>query len=428
MSDPRELAFSAIKNSLSQRGFLTIPAADNLSAADIPFVNMLCLTAVRNLTGIQLILKDFLRKKLPPKARDAWYLLLLGTTELLYMRTPDYAVINSYVNLAKKLTDRYVANMVNAVLRNISRQKEELRANEYPFFPDNFRTILKQDYAPETIKKIEQAARSEPPLTISVKKDTADWAQRLNGTHIAGNSLKIDNAGQITALDGYADGAWWVQDFAASLAVTALSPLSGMRVLDLCAAPSGKTAQLLSAGANVTSLDSSAERLKTLRENISRLQLPMPEIINDDAARFLQNYNGPRFDAIILDAPCSATGIFRRHPELIHFKDKNDTAKQAALQKKILEQISCALKPDGILIYCVCSIAKCEGERQIRRFLETHPDFKAVPITEKDLHPRPGISLRELITKEGFVRTLPYMLSAVGGIDSFFIAKLHKEK
>ena len=137
MSDPRELAFSAIKNSLSQRGFLTIPAADNLSAADIPFVNMLCLTAVRNLTGIQLILKDFLRKKLPPKARDVWYLLLLGTTELLYMRTPDYAVINSYVNLAKKLTDRYVANMVNAVLRNISRQKEELRANEYPFFPDN---------------------------------------------------------------------------------------------------------------------------------------------------------------------------------------------------------------------------------------------------------------------------------------------------
>lgn len=427
MSDPREYALAALKKSLMQRSFLSL-ALENIAPDEhAAFINMLCLTAARRMTDILNILKKHV-KKLPSPRQDVRYALILGAAELLYMNTPDYAAINSYVNISKKLSGKYAAGMVNAVLRSICRQKEELRAQPQHFFPAPFLTMLKQDYSPENVAKIEQAAGREPPLTISVKSNASFWAQKLGGNAISEKSLCLNNAGKITRLEGYDEGEWWIQDFAASLAATVLAPKPGTKVLDLCAAPGGKTAQLLNAGADVTALDISADRLQILQKNITRLRLPLPEIVCQNAVDYLCACPQEKFDAILLDAPCSATGIFRRHPELVWFKDKKDVITQTALQKQILEACPLALKNGGYLVYSVCSIAKAEGERQIRSFLSAFPEFRLVPLTEKDISADTLPCFKELITKDGFIRTLPYMLSEYGGLDSFFIAKLQKVK
>lgn len=422
MPSPREQTLHCFSTCLSDRSLLRLPE----TCTDSAFIRMLSATAFRRMVFVESVLARCLHKKIPAKNKIINNLLCLGTTELLFMETPPYAVINDWVRLAKKLGGQPAANLVNAVLRRISRDKETFLAEEKNFFPESFRSILKQDFQPETIARIAAAANTEPPLALSVKNNAAAWAQKLGGQHLAANTVILKNAGKIPSLPGFAEGEWWVQDYAASLAATILGNVRGLNILDLCAAPGGKAAQLLNAGAVVSSLDSSPERLETLRKNITRLNLPLPEIICADAVDFLKNYAGPPFDAILLDAPCSASGIFRRHPEIIHFKTKADVQKQAALQKQILNVVSGALKPGGILVYCVCSIAGAEGIAQIRKFLQQNPAFKIIPVTPADLHPASATDLSPLITPEGFIRPLPFMLPDFGGTDAFFIAKLQK--
>lgn len=430
MANIRETALQALQNSLEKHSFLNLVNEDGseLSPSEAAYANMLCLSAFRNLAFIRSLLKTCLKKKLPNKAAPAEYALILGITEILFLNTPDYAAINSWVEIAKKKTDKFIGNMVNAVLRRICREKDTITDAKKPFFPQSFREILKSDYTPETILAMGTAAAAEPPLALSVKSEPEKWAEMLRGKHLAANTVILSGGGKISALPGYADGSWWVQDFAASLPVTVLGNIQGKQILDLCAAPGGKTAQLLSRGANVTSLDISEERLQTLRQNIERLRLPAPKIIAADAAEYLTGLEKPVFDIIVLDAPCSATGIFRRHPELLHFKTKTDIQNQAAIQKQILEAASKALLPGGILVYAVCSVAKAEGESQIRRFLQNNPGFSLIPLKPEDIDPAKTEEFSELFTKEGFIRTLPHMLPAYGGLDSFFIAKLQKEK
>ena len=211
------------------------------------------------------------------------------------------------------------------------------------------------------------------------------------------------------------------RDFAASLAARTLGNIKGLKVLDLCAAPGGKTAQLINAGAEVTSLDISKPRLQKLKENLERLKFNA-EIICADALEYLKNISEPAYDAILLDAPCSATGTIRRHPELVHIKRLQDIEKLAALQKDILDVAGNALKKGGSLVYCTCSIAKDEGEKRIEEFIKNHPEFSVKPVNSQGI----GRSLEEIITPEGFIRTLPGHLAASGGSDAFFIARLQK--
>ena len=425
MPNAREYALHCFSRSLNEQTFLTIEA----DCPDSPFVHMLTTTAFRRLTDIRQILSHLLHKPLPAKHQKIYQLLCLGATELLFMNTADYACLNEWVSLAKKLGNSALGGLVNAVLRRLSADKSTFLAQPPQFFPDSFLSILKQDYSSAVIADIAKASLSEPPLALSVKADAPAWAERLGGLHLAAHTVILRNAGKIPALAGFNDGAWWVQDYAASIAVTSLGNLKGKRVLDLCAAPGGKTAQLINAGAIVTSLDSSAERLQTLRQNLKRLHFAEPEIIAADALQWLQTYQGPAFDIILLDAPCSATGIFRRHPEIIHFKTKADVQKQAALQKQILDILSRVLAPHGLLAYCVCSIAKAEGVAQIRSFLKRSAGtFAPQPITAGELLPSTSADLSPLITPEGFVSTLPSMLPSFGGVDAFFIAKLQKVK
>ena len=396
------------------------------SEKDLPFANMLILTALRRYTALRAVLHSFLSKKIPNKHRFAEYLLILAECEILYMQTAQYAVINETVANIRQTTDRFLGGLANAVLRKISAQKAELlkKIETINPLPESFRQIL-SGYSEAERKLIAQSLNVLPPLDITVKENPAEWAEKLQADLLPNGSLRLYNNPKIPMLAGYNDGAWWVQDAAASLPVQTLpQDLHGLKALDLCAAPGGKTAQLAAKGAEVTAIDISAERLDTLKQNMKRLDLANVKTIAADALEFLQN-NNEQFDIILLDAPCSATGTFRRHPEVIYIKTKDDAAQQAALQKQLLSACKSVLKIGGTLVYSTCSIAQAEGEKQISGFLQEHKDFEISPI-EKQCISAYGEWQNKLITPDGFIRTLPFYESAKNGIDSFFICKLKR--
>ncbi len=428
MNEPRRTALEILKNIIEKKLFFSEAknAAGISSAEDSAFVNMLVLTTLRHLVFIKKALKKFVKKKLPADVVAGEFALFLGTAEILYLNTPDYAVINSYVDLVKRADNKYVAGFVNAVLRNVCRQKDELKAADAgEFFPAGFFKILNRDYGKKTVQKIQKSSAKEPCLDITAKHPDQALAAQLGGKLLPNGSIRLPAAGRVDSLPGYNEGLWWVQDFSASLAAKALTDINGRRVLDLCAAPGGKTAQLLNAGAKVTALDISEKRLQTLRENLRRLCFEA-DIICADGLEYLKNFRGEKFDAVLLDAPCSATGTIRRHPELVHIKKDTDIEKQADLQKQFLNLAGNALKSGGILVYCVCSVTRAEGEEQIKAFLDGHPEFANLPIKAGELFA--DNTLDRIITPEGFVRTLPQHLDEVGGCDSFFIARMQKVK
>lgn len=398
-----DISFSLFKNDLDEK--------------EKGFVNMLFMTTFRQLTFIQTeVLPQFVKRKIANKQKILEYLLVLGSTELLFMNTPDYAVINSYVEVAKSKTDKFGGNFVNAVLRNISRQKERLfKERKAGYFSKKFIQILKQDYTAEEIKQMEEFVDIEAPLDLTLKHN---FSQNFCDVIVLPTgSLRFPANTKIPALSGYNEGNWWVQDAGSALAVKALSYIKGKRVLDLCAAPGGKTAQLIDAGAYVTAVDISEERLAILRENMERLKFTKNlETICSDALNFSSD---KKFDIILIDAPCSATGTFRRHPEILHTKTLDDVKKQSLLQQKILEQSVSLLAPHGLLLYATCSLAKAEGEMQIHQFLKKHDNFDIIPLTQ--------MNLPQMLTKDGFLRVLPYHFKEFFGIDGFFIACLQRK-
>ncbi len=395
---------------------------DSLQKKKKNFFNMLFLTTFRQLTFIkEQVLPRFVQKKIPSKQKILNYVLYLAITELLFLETPDYAVLNSYVDIAKKSTDKFGANFTNAVLRNVLRHKSELLSlPRKSYFSAEFLKILKPDYTKDEILQMEKYVVVEPALDITLKNSAPN--PFANGLTLPNGSIRLPAQTKVSELPGYADGIWWVQDVSASLAVQTLSDIFGKQVLDLCAAPGGKTAQLLDAGAKVTAVDISQERLETLRENMKRLNLTDNlQIVCDDALQFSSS---KKFDIILVDAPCSATGTYRRHPEIIHTKTRQDVLQQAQLQKDILEHAVSLLSDDGKIVYVTCSLAKDEGEKQINTFLKQHSEFVAAPISV--------LGTEHMLTKEGYLRVLPQYFNIPGqpdlsGADGFFIACLQRK-
>jgi 16S rRNA (cytosine967-C5)-methyltransferase len=228
----------------------------------------------------------------------------------------------------------------------------------------------------------------------------------------------------VQTLPEYNSGQWWVQDVASSLPVMVISNIQDKKVIDLCAAPGGKTAQLASKRAVVTALDISENRAQTLKQNMQRLGFDNVKVLVADALEYMQN-NSEKYDVILLDAPCSATGTFRRHPEILHIKNIEDVKEQENLQKQMLNLCSKILKKDGVLVYSVCSICKREGEMQIANFLQEHQDFKRMKIDIEDISLF-GKWEDNLINENGEIRTLPYYLKSQKGMDSFFICKMQR--
>ncbi|MBR1648810.1 MAG: MFS transporter [Alphaproteobacteria bacterium] len=419
--DTREIAaniLAQLLNSGNDYGFEAI--AESQARA---FAKRLVLTALRRLEYLKKVISGYSLKKLPQKLSKIHLLIILGAVEILYFDTPEYAAVNSYVALAKK-KDKYAGGFVNAVLRQICRNRQQiLGAAQQPFFPPSFYKLLAQDYSNDEIKAIAANAETVPPLDLTVKDKLSLWAEKLSARIRPDMGLRLFDSAVVSNLAGYDEGAWWVQDMASSLAVKALGDIRKKSILDLCAAPGGKTAQLINGGARVEAVDISRLRLDILEENLKRLNLHAERIICQDALLFLQDCKS--YDIILLDAPCSATGTLRRHPEIIHNRGENDVKACADLQKRLLSAAAQKVKPEGILLYAVCSLCKLEGEKQIADFIKNNRDFAVLPVKLSDIAPDNPKDMPSIITPEGFIRTLP---SYYGGMDGFFIAQLKKVK
>ena len=380
--------------------------------------------ALRRLGTIRKALAERLDKGWPKRSGMLEWILVVGAAQILFLDTPDHAA----VDLAVKATradpaSAPFAGLANAVLRGIARDREPILAASDPLEDDTPLWLAQRwraNYGGTLAHAIAAANRAEPTLDLTVKSDAAGWAERLGGFVLPTGSVRLDTHKPVAELEGYADGEWWVQDAAAALGARILDPRPGWRVVDLCAAPGGKSAQLAAAGANVTTVDRSAERLKALAANFARLKLHSDVVVADALA-----FEAAPFDAVLIDAPCSATGTIRRHPDVAWTKRLGDLPGLARLQAQLLDKAVALTKPGGVLVYCACSIEPEEGEAQIAALTRRNPDVRRAPVEAPEIG-----GLAECLTPAGELRTLPCHLWSEdprrSGLDGFFAARLIK--
>lgn len=421
----RTLMAVTLKNRPFDVALDDITGQAGLDARDRAFVMNLLMLCLRRYGSLKALLATLLKQGLPQNATWTEAALLTGLAQILLMRTADYAAVNETVTLIKKLPgkEQGFAGLVNAVLRRASREQDKLTAklNKWPAkdLPKWLYDSWASAYGKETATGIATSLQSTPPLDISLKPglDAAEWAEKLDAQVLSTGTLRR-SVGDVTDLAGYGDGHWWVQDMAAAIPAKLLGDVSGKHVLDLCAAPGGKTMQLAAAGATVTSVDRNKNRLKRLAANLERTKLAA-DVHTADAAAFTPDQS---VDHILLDAPCSATGTLRRNPDVIWTKNEGDIRKLAALQTRILDHAFTLLPKGGTLVYCVCSLEPAEGKDQISAFLERTPSAKRVETQRTEVGDQ-----AQLITPEGDLLCLPSLLTDQGGMDGFFAARLTKE-
>ena len=396
------------------------PGLPGLPDRDRALMRRLVATVLRRLGTLRHLLGGFLDKGFPADAPRAETILLIGAAQILWLEVPDHAAVDLAVRLAQadRRAARY-AGLVNAVLRRVTQNRAAIDlAESTRDTPDWLLKRWTAHYGAETARAIAIANGHEPALDLTVKGNAESWAERLRGRVLPTGTVRTLAQGAITLLPGFSEGAWWVQDAAAALPAHLLGDVAGLAVADLCAAPGGKTAQLALAGARVTAVDRSPARLARLRENLSRLALEAETA----AADVLEWQVGP-FDALLIDAPCSATGTIRRHPDVPWLKSEADMALLVALQQKLLDRAADLLKPGGRLIYCVCSLEPEECERQIAGLLARESRLARQALTAADV-----FGLGEFITADGDLRTLPFQLADPdphwGGLDGFYAARL----
>lgn len=388
-----------------------------LEGRERAFAHAIVLTALRHKGLIDRVLRQMMDKPLPPRAKDVRRTLLSGAAQILFMDVPAHAVVSQQLDLLGQKS-RF-RGLCNAVLRRIDTEGADLlQAIDRTRFATPgwlWRRWVKA-YGDHTTRDLATAhLQSPPPLDLTVKSDAASWVDKLGGTVLPNGTVRLNQHDAIDRLPGYADGDWWVQDVAAALPARMLGDVAGKRVLDLCAAPGGKTAQLAISGAEVTALDRSEARLDRLKQNMDRLSLTA-ECITADATEWMPP---AAFDAVLLDAPCSATGTMRRHPDLGWTKTHKDVAGLTDIQAALLDRLPDLIRPGGTAVYCVCSLEPEEGEEQITSFLRRNREFDLSPIRAEELG-----GFADAITEQGTLRTLPCMLSDQGGMDGFFAARL----
>jgi len=394
-----------------------------LEPRDRAFARMMVATVLRRLGQIDAVLDAFVENPLPDRAFAVRNILRLGVAQLLVLETPAHAVVDNSVRLCIVVRQQGFKGLVNAVLRRVSRDGAVIFAKADPALnaPKWLRESWTKSYGAEKTVAIAKAHLAEPPLDLTVRGNPEEWAKRLGGEVLPGGTVRLRGAGEVTGLVGFKGGGWWVQDAAASvparLLLSALGDAAGKKIIDLCAAPGGKTAQLLAAGATVTALDRSEQRLGRLRENFDRLGMKA-EVVAADATSWRPAQPA---DAVLLDAPCSATGTIRRHPDIAWNKAPEDVTRLASLQARLLDSAAKMLKPGGVLVYSVCSLQAEEGPDRIASFLAAHKRFERVPAMAAEAGVPEGA-----VTPDGDIRTLPCHLGDRGGMDGFFIAQLRK--
>jgi len=397
-----------------------------LDSRDRALVRAILVTALRHRGTIAALLARRLERPLPANATALSHILHVAAAQILFLDVPDSAAVDLAVTHAKEdpRAARF-SGLVNGVLRTLARAKDAELSEALASTPDApgwFVERLTAAYGDGTAAKILAAHRHEAPVDFTVKADPALWAGRLGGIVLPTGSVRVERlAAPVTDLPGFAEGAWWVQDAAAALPAKLMGDVAGSRVADLCAAPGGKTAQLVLAGADVTAVDASLNRLARLKQNLERLKLPAETVQAD-----LLAYEPPElFDAVLLDAPCSSTGTVRRHPDVPWTKTPGDIAKLAGLQRRLLERATTFVRPGGTIVFSNCSLDPQEGEALLAAFLADHPGIVLDPV-------RPGAisGIDPFLTAEGTLRTTPADLDlgspALSGLDGFFAARLRR--
>ena len=393
---------------------LSHPALQALSGRDRAFARALVMATLRRLGPIDSTLQARVRKPPPDKVVQV---LRLGVAQAFVLKTPAHAAVTTSVDLVAQ--DKGLAmfkGLVNAVLRGLLREPPELDDPEL-LAPSWLYARWRAVYSLEGARQIAAMIAEEPATDLTFKDpaQAAALAAELEGEILPGGSLRTFKRGDIATWPGFAEGGWWVQDAAAAIPARLLNGKAGETVLDMCAAPGGKTLQLAAAGAEVTAVDRSAARLKRVSENLTRTGLSA-QVVAADAANWADKRS---FDAILLDAPCSATGTFRRHPDVLWAAKPSDVAGLAAVQSKLLDAAVRRLRPGGRLVYCVCSLETEEGEGQVAAFLRRTPGMALDPIAEGE-----GGSPAASLDDDGTLRILPH--HAPGGLDGFYVARFRK--
>jgi 16S rRNA (cytosine967-C5)-methyltransferase len=385
-----------------------IPATRALEPSDRALAIAIAQEVLRWTPDFDLMIDSQTRLPLAEDAK-ARMVLRMALAQMLRLGTPPHAVIAT----ALPMLEGGPRRLVHGVLSSLWRLQPTLA--EHPLLKSDVAIRWKAAWGMDMVHAAQTALAEPPPLDLALKDhgETDSWAAKLGGTSLAPGHVRLPRGSAIEMLEGYADGAWWVQDLAATLPVRLLGEGNGRTVLDLCAAPGGKTMQLAAAGWNVTALDLSAKRMALLDSNLERTGLRAETIVAD-----IRKWDGEtQYDAVLLDAPCSATGTFRRHPDVLHRIGERQIAELAELQAVLLEHAAHWVKPGGSLVYATCSLEPEEGEAQIAAFLANHSEFKV----GRAALPEPFAP-----DAEGGFRIKPPMLAEAGGLDGFYLALLQK--
>jgi 16S rRNA (cytosine967-C5)-methyltransferase len=404
------------------------PGLKTLADRDRALMRRLVATILRRLGTLGHVLSRLLDRGIPTDAPRAQSALLIGAAQILWMDVPDHAAVDLSVRLVQ--SDRRAAKyagLVNAVLRRCAREGQplidEVKSETLDVPPWLLRRWIAH-YGETVARDIAAAISREPSLDITVKSDPEQWAARLHGETLPTGSVRTLLQGSVTMLPGFAEGQWWVQDAAAALPARLFGDVGGKTIADLCAAPGGKTAQLVLAGAHVTAVDRSPGRMARLRDNFARLALQTESVVAD-AAEWDGGRAGEGFDGILVDAPCASTGTMRRHPDVAWLRQEADIAALTGLQKRLLQKAITLLKPGGTLVYCTCSLEPEEGEQQISALLAAEANVRRAPVKASEV-----AGLSEILTPDGDLRTLPCHLPdadpRLGGLDGFYAARLVK--
>ena len=417
----RRVAFEILRNVGAGRHLDdALRLGDDQPPRDRAFVRMLVTTTLRRHGQIETIIDQLLTKRPAGRNRDAVNVLRLGIAQLLFLETGSHAAVDSTVELMRGLGFDRLTGLANAVMRRVSRDGAELleRTSLDENLPPWIRTDWLDAYGENRTRQTVELAMQPPPLDITPARDAADWARRLNGTLIDNRTIRRSFDGDPTQLDGFAEGAWWIQDAAAAFPASLFDPLAGRRVIDLCAAPGGKTAQLIAAGAEVTAVDTSERRLRVLRRNLKRLGMTAT-LAQADGRKFTPD---ELVDAVLIDAPCSATGTLRRRPDVLMHRTPQDVSKLAITQRELVAKAASWIRPGGCLIYATCSLQHDEGEDVISDISKDGGiDLTIDPITAQEAG-----CFQPALTEDGTLRIMPADFAEMGGVDGFYIARLQK--
>ena len=391
-----------------------------LEGSDRGFSRALATAVLRRQGAIDHVIGIYVDKPLPKRAQKATDVLRLAAAQSIIFDTPDHAVVSTSVSLVKgyRETGGY-AGLVNAVARKIAKHGKT-SANDLPERVDTpgwMWRAWERQFGPAAARAIAHAHQSEAPIDITPRDPStlSALAEKLDADVVLDASLRLKSAASVPELPGFEEGQWWVQDAAAAIPARLFGDVNGKRVFDLCAAPGGKTMQLASGGAHVVAVDINGPRLKIVQDNLQRVGLRAVT----EKADVLEWSPDEKADAILLDAPCSATGTIRRHPDILRHKSEDEAKSLAHLQSKMIDKAVGLLKPGGVLVYATCSLQGEEGEAQIKAALERHGHLARLPVSADELG-----GLTQAVNRNGDVRTMPSFLADAGGMDGFFASRL----